>query len=78
VDRETSRPDSATAGIQIIGAVRLVPGQEAWLRRTPDVVDADGDQMVGTFTGGELLTIESGDPSSLLDDGGAVVDTSSV
>jgi hypothetical protein len=32
-DRETGRPDDATAGIQIIGVVRLVPGQEASLRR---------------------------------------------
>ena len=77
VDRETGRPD-ATAGIQIIGAVRMVPGQEASLRRTPDLVDADGDQMVGTFAGGELLTVESADQLSLLDDGGAVVDTGSV
>ena len=51
VDRETGRPDDATAGIQIIGVVRLVAGQEASLRRTPDLVDADGDQMVGTFAG---------------------------
>ena len=78
VDRETGRPDDATAGIQIIGAVRLVPGQEASLRRTPDLVDADGDQMVGTFAGGELLSVESADQLSPLDDGGAVVDTSSV
>ena len=78
VDRETGRPDDATAGIQIIGVVRLVPGQEASLRRTPDLVDANGDQMVGTFAGGELLTVESAYQISLLDDGGAVVDTSSV
>ena len=52
VDRETGRPDGATAGIQSIGAVRLVPGQEVTLRRTPDPVDADDDQMVGTFAGG--------------------------
>ncbi len=51
VERETGRPDDATAGIQIIRVVRLVPGQEASLRRTPDLVDADGDQMVGTFVG---------------------------
>ncbi len=31
-----------------------------------------------TFAGGELLTVESGDQISLLDEGGAVVDTSSV
>jgi len=43
VDRETGRPGDATAGIQIIGAVRLVLGQEASLRRAPDVVDTDGD-----------------------------------
>ena len=77
VDRATGRPD-ATAGIQIIGAVRLVPGQEASLTRTPDLVDADGDQIVGTFAGGELLTVESADQLSLLEEGGAVVDTSSV
>ena len=59
VDRETGRSD-ATAGIQIIGAVRLVPGQEASLRRTPDLVDADGDQMVGTFAGGECSRLRSG------------------
>jgi hypothetical protein len=51
VDRETGRPDDATAGSQIIGVVRLVPRLEASLRRTPDLVDADGDQMVGTFAG---------------------------
>jgi hypothetical protein len=78
VDRETGKPDDATAGIQIIGAVRLVPGQEVSLRRTPDLVDADDDQMVGTFAGGELLTVKAGDQISLLDDCGAVVDTSSV
>ena len=46
--------------------------------RSPDLVDAAGDQMVGTFAGGELLTVEAGDQISLLDDDGAVADTSSV
>ena len=78
VDRKTGRPDDATAGIQMIGAVRLVHGQEASLRRTPDLVDAAGDQMVGIFAGGELLTVESGDQLSLLEDCRADVDTSSV
>ena len=61
VDPETAGPNDPTEGIQIIGAVRLVPGRRPRSRRTADTVDADGDQMVGTFAGRELLTVESGD-----------------
>ena len=78
VDPETSGPDDATRGLQINENVRLAPGEKVSIGRAPDVVDADGRQVIGTFGNGESFRVEVGDQVSLLDRGGAVVDTISI
>jgi hypothetical protein len=39
------------------------------------VVDADGEQVAGTFEGGTNLDLAPGDQVALLDPGGAVAST---
>ncbi len=46
--------------------------------RVPDVVDAEGNQVAGTFEGGDQLGLAPGDQLALLDSGGAVASTITV
>ena len=69
------KPDSPTLTINSsVGA----PAQgSVSVGRTPDVMDADGNQVAGTFEGGDFK-LSPGDQVALLDAGGAVADTTTV
>ncbi len=74
-DPETGEVDNSGDGVRLVGRVTLDPGQQASVGRAEDVVDADGNQVLGTFSGGDVISIGAGDQVALLDNGGAVVDT---
>lgn len=74
-DPETGEVDNSGDSVRLDGRVTLTPGQQASIGRAEDVVDADGNQVVGTFSGGDAISIGAGDQVALLDNGGAVVDT---
>ena len=81
LDLETGEVNPDTEGLLISdgedggGGVQLEAGQEIAVGRAPDVVDQDGERVVGTFAGGEALDLAPGDQVALLDSGGAVADT---
>ena len=56
----------------------LQPRQSVSIGRVPNIVDADGERVVGTFEGGGALKLNSGDQVALLDSGGAVASTLTV
>jgi hypothetical protein len=74
-DPETGEVDNSGVGVRLDGRVTLEPGQQASVGRAEDVVDAEGNQVLGTFSGGDVISIGAGDQVALLDNGGAVVDT---
>ncbi len=74
-DPETGDTGDAGGRVEIDANVRLNPGQEASVGRQLQVTDADGREVIGTFSNGESLTLRAGDQVALLDNGGAVVDT---
>ncbi len=78
LDPETAEVDPGARGVTIDGDVQIPPGQSASVGRVPDVVDADGRQVAGTFEGGEALGLGPGDQVALLDPGGAVASTLTV
>lgn len=65
-------------GVEVTETFSLGPGQTASVGRAPDLVDADGRAVVGTFQGGEALALVPGDQLALLDPDGAVADVASV
>jgi len=66
-------PDSKTVLVQ--DEVMVQPGETVSVGRAPDVVDADGKKVAGTFQGGDGLGLAPGDQIALLDSGGAVAAT---
>ena len=78
LDPETGevQPDSPT--LTINSSVEAPAQGSVSVGRAPDVVDADGNQVAGTFEGGEDLKLSPGDQVALLDAGGAVADTTTV
>ena len=53
-----------------------IPSQTSTsIGRVPDVVDAEGDRVAGTFEGGTNLDLGPGDQVALLDPGGAIAST---
>jgi hypothetical protein len=74
-DPETGDTGDSAGRVEIGANVRLAPGQEASIGRQPQITDADGTEVIGTFSNGESLTLRAGDQVALLDNGGAVVDT---
>jgi hypothetical protein len=78
VDPETGEVDDGSVGVQINREILVSPGESVSVGRMPDVVDADGNEVAGTFSGGGSLTLRPGDQVALLDIGGAVVDTISI
>lgn len=74
-DPETGDAGDSAGRVEIGANVRLAPGQEASIGRQPQITDADGREVIGTFSNGESLTLRAGDQVALLDNGGAVVDT---
>jgi hypothetical protein len=78
LDPETAQVDPESPGVTISDAVEVQPQQSVSVGRVPDVVDADGEQVAGTFEGGEALDLGPGDQVALLDSGGAVAHTFTV
>jgi hypothetical protein len=72
LDTETAQVDPGSPGVMINEAVQAQPGQSFCLVRVPDVVDADGERVAGTFDAGEALGIGPGDRVALLDSRGAL------
>ena len=77
-DSETGEIDQGGGGVEINEAARIGPRQVASIGRAPDVIDAAGRLVIGTFTNSASLTVQPGDQVALLDNGGAVVDTITV
>ncbi|MDP8950332.1 MAG: lamin tail domain-containing protein [Actinomycetota bacterium] len=75
LDPETAEVNPDSPGITINQAVVLRPRQSVSIGRVPDIVDADGERVVGTFEGGQALDLGPGDQVALLDSGGAVAST---
>lgn len=78
MDTETGEANQESEGVVITDSVGVGPGRTVSAGRVPDITDADGRQVRGTFTGGDDLGLEPGDQLALLDSGGAVVDTISL
>ncbi len=78
VDPETGEVDGSAEGLRIGAGVSIAPGQTVSIGREPRIVDANGREVAGAFSGGESLMIEPGDLIALFDGGGAVVDTVTV
>jgi hypothetical protein len=84
LDPETGEVEPGSEGLLISagdeegGQIRVPPNRTVSVGREPDVVDADGEKVVGTFSGGEALDLSPGDQVALLDSGGAVAATITV
>ena len=78
LDPETAEVNPDLPGVTINEAILLRPRQSASIGRVPDIVDADGERVVGTFEGGGALELNPGDQVALLDSGGAVASTFTV
>src|SRR5215207_555040 len=75
LDPETGDVDPDAPGVTINENIEVEPGQSVSVGRVPDVVDADGERVAGTFEGGTALDLSPGDQVALLDPGGAVAST---
>ena len=78
LDPETGEVNPDSPGITINEDVQVQPRESVSIGRVPDVVDADGERVAGTFEGGEALDLGPGDQVALLDPGGAVASTFTV
>lgn len=75
LDPETGEVNPDSDGVLINDEIQVPPGQEVSVGRVPDIVDAEGNQVAGTFEGGTELGLAPGDQLALLDSGGAVAYT---
>ncbi|HSK98773.1 MAG TPA: hypothetical protein VK869_00410 [Rubrobacteraceae bacterium] len=78
LEPETGQVSPDSPGVTINDPIELPPRRSASIGRVPDIVDADGERVVGTFSGGEALDLAPGDQVALLDAGGAVASTLTV
>jgi hypothetical protein len=78
LDPETGEVSPDSPGVTINDPIELAPRRGASIGRVPDIVDADGERVVGTFEGGDALQLAPGDQVALLDSGGAVASTLTV
>lgn len=78
LDPETGQIDPDSATVTISDPVEVQPNKRVSVGRAPDVIDADGNQVAGTFEGGDGLGLGPGDQVALLDAGGAVAVTITV
>jgi len=78
LDPESGQVNPDSPKVTIDQPVEVQPGQSISIGRVPEVVDADGDKVAGTFVGGEALDLGPGDQVALLDSGGAVANTFTV
>ncbi len=75
LDPETGEVNPNSDGVLLNEDVSVQPGEEVSLGRVPDVQNAEGETVDGTFGGGDALDLAPGDQLALLDSGGAVADT---
>ncbi len=78
LDPETGDVNPDSPGVTISEDVEVEPRRSVSVGRVPDVVDAGGERVAGTFEGGEALDLAPGDQVALLDPGGAVASTFTV
>lgn len=78
LDPETGEVNPDSDGVLINDEIRIQPGGEVSVGRVPDITDAEGNQVTGTFEGGTELGLAPGDQLALLDSGGAVASTITV
>jgi hypothetical protein len=78
LDPETGEVNPDSPGVTISESVKVQPRESVSIGRVPNVVDADGERVAGTFEGGEALDLAPGDQVALLDSGGAVASTITV
>ena len=69
---EDAQVDPDAPGVTINSDVRIPSQESASIGRVPDVEDAGGEPVDGTFEGGTSLDLAPGDQVALLDPGGAV------
>lgn len=77
-DPETGEISDRSSGVRVNQKIRVSSGKSVSVGRAPDVVDADGNEVAGTFTGGGSLSLRPGNKVALLDKSGAVVDSISI
>ncbi|MGB3683866.1 MAG: hypothetical protein WA990_15425, partial [Rubrobacteraceae bacterium] len=75
LDPETGQVNPDSDGVLINDEVQVQPGEQVSVGRVPDVQDAEGNPVAGTFEGGTDLGLAPGEQLALLDSGGAVADT---
>ncbi|HET7270524.1 MAG TPA: hypothetical protein VFI90_05495 [Rubrobacter sp.] len=78
LDPETAQVTPGAPGVTINSDIRIQPDQSVSIGRVPDIVDDNGERVVGTFEGGTSLDLAPGDQVALLDPGGAVASTITV
>ena len=78
LDPETGEVNPDSDGVLVNDEVRVRPGEEVSIGRVPDVQNAEGEPVAGTFEGGDALDLAPGDQLALLDSGGAVASTITV
>jgi hypothetical protein len=78
LDPETAQVTPGAPGVTVNSEVNLEPDESASIGRDPDIVDAGGEPVAGTFKGGTNLDLAPGDQIALLDSGGAVASTITV
>ncbi|MDQ4106444.1 MAG: lamin tail domain-containing protein, partial [Actinomycetota bacterium] len=78
LDPETGEVNPDSDGVLVNDEIMVRPGQEVSVGRVPDVVNAEGNRVAGTFEGGGELGLAPGDQLALLDSGGAVASTITV
>lgn len=75
LDPETGEVNPDSDGVLINDEVSAQPGEAVSIGRVPDVQNAEGESVAGTFEGGQELDLAPGDQLALLDSGGAVAST---
>jgi hypothetical protein len=78
LDPETGEVNPDSDGVLVNDEARVRPGEEISIGRVPDVQNAEGEPVAGTFEGGDALDLAPGDQLALLDSGGAVASTITV
>lgn len=77
-DADTGEVTNESPGVMVEDSVEVPPDGSVSVGRVPDVTDADGNVVAGTFGGGQRMDLAEGDQVALLDSGGAVAATFSV
>lgn len=78
LEADTGEVTADSPGVTVEDSVEVAAGESVSVGRVPDVADADGNTVAGTFGGGQEMDLQSGDQVALLDSGGAFVATSSI